>query len=97
MYVKNAFLHGDFQEEVYMEHPPGFQDIGNPDYVCKLQKVLYELKQTPRAWDDKIAQCLIIISFHMVDADHLLYVQKTNAGIVITIYVNDLIIGSDAL
>ncbi|MCO5611952.1 hypothetical protein L7F22_066212 [Adiantum nelumboides] len=36
MDVKNAILHGDLQEEAYMEQPPDFQDTGHPDYVCKL-------------------------------------------------------------
>ncbi|MCO5547915.1 hypothetical protein L7F22_001369 [Adiantum nelumboides] len=98
MDVKSAFLHGDLQEEVYMEQPRGYQDTYHPDYVCKLRKALYGLKQAPHAWHDKIAQYLIIIGFHMADTDHSLYVQKTDTGIVIiTIYVDDLIIGGDAL
>ena len=48
MDVKNAFLHGDLSEEIYMEHPQGFMQ--DSSLVCRLKKYLYGLKQAPRAW-----------------------------------------------
>ncbi|GJT65217.1 ribonuclease H-like domain-containing protein [Tanacetum coccineum] len=48
--VKNAFLHGDLSETVYMHQPLWFRDSVHPDYVCLLQRSLYRLKQAPRAW-----------------------------------------------
>ena len=96
MDVKNAFLHGDLQEEVYMEQPQGYEDLRHPHYVCKLKKALYGLKKAPRAWHARIVSYLVSIGFYMADADHSLYVCKNEHGIVIIcIYVDDLIVGGD--
>ena len=42
--IKNVFLHGDFQEEVYIEQPLGFVAQGEIGRVCHLRKSLYNLK-----------------------------------------------------
>ena len=46
--VKTAFLHGDFEEEIYMTLPTGYKATGKEELVCKLKKSLYGLKQSPR-------------------------------------------------
>jgi ATP-binding cassette subfamily B (MDR/TAP) protein 1 len=48
--VKTAFLHGELEEEIYMDQPKGFIVPGKEDTICKLRRSLYGLKQSPRQW-----------------------------------------------
>ena len=61
MDVKNAFLHGDLSEEIYMEQPHGF--IQDSYLVCRLKKSIYGLKQAPRAWYAKMDSFLLSENF----------------------------------
>ena len=98
MDVKNAFLHGDLKEEIYMVLPPGLSSSSSLD-VCKLKRSLYGLKQSPRAWFDKFISTLLQFSFKQSQYDSSLFLCKTSTGIVILlIYVDDIVItGTDSV
>ncbi len=93
MDVKTAFLNGDLEEDIYMVQPEGFVHQGKENYVCKLKKSLYGLKQSPRAWYQKIDTFLVESGFTRSIADHSLYfMQEGQHVVIVIIYVDDLII-----
>lgn len=51
---KLVFLHGDLNEEVYVEQPPEYVIKGEEHKVYRLRKALYGLKQAPLAWYSRI-------------------------------------------
>ena len=57
--VKMAFLHGDLEEDIYMQQPQGYEVKGKDNLVCRLKKSLYGLKQAPRKWYLKFYKFMI--------------------------------------
>src|SRR6266487_86539 len=49
-------------EEIYMKQPEGFEEMG-PDYVCRLQRSIYGLKQAGRVWNQKLHSVFTLIGF----------------------------------
>jgi len=97
MDVKNAFLHGDLKEDIYMRPPPGL--FSSPSSaVCKLKRSLYGLKQAPRAWFEIFKSTLLRLSFVQSQYDSSLFLCKTSTGLVILlVYVDDIVItGTDS-
>ena len=96
MDVKYAFLNGELEEEVYIEQPGGFLLSQKEDYVYRLKKALYSLKQVPRAWYACLDGYLHQQGFKKGTVDSNLYVQidKDNLTIV-EVYMDDIIFGSN--
>jgi hypothetical protein len=97
MDVKLTFLHGDLQEEIYMEQPPSYVQ-NESSLVCCLKKSLYGLKQAPQAWYAKMDNFLIDTGFSRFHSDPNVYTKKVGSHLIILVlYVDDLIlIGSDS-
>jgi hypothetical protein len=95
--VKNAFLHGVLEEEVYMKQPPGFENPHAPLHICKLDKALYGLKQAPRAWYSRLSSKLRELGFVPSKADTSLFLfNKSGVTIFALIYVDDIIVTSSS-
>ncbi len=74
MDVKTTFLNDELEEEIYMEQPQGFVHQGGEHLVCKFHKSLYGLKQSPRAWNQKLDAFLKSIESMKSEADPSVYV-----------------------
>ncbi|RVW55235.1 Retrovirus-related Pol polyprotein from transposon TNT 1-94 [Vitis vinifera] len=95
--VKNVFLNGDLEEEVYMDIPAGLETTSNFNKVCRLRKSLYGLKQSPRAWFERFTKVVKGYGFVQCQSDHTLFVKHFLEGklAIIIVYVDDIILTGD--
>ncbi|GJS68447.1 retrovirus-related pol polyprotein from transposon TNT 1-94 [Tanacetum coccineum] len=94
MDVKSAFLNGKLKEKVYVKQPPGFESSEFHKYVCKLDKVLYGLKQELRVWYETLSTFLIHNKFVKGRIDNTLFIYKTKGDVLLVqVYVDGIIFG----
>ena len=62
MDVKGAYLHAPIECDVYVKQPPGYEEHGS-NFVWKLNKSLYGLKQSGRNWNNLLYEYLLGLEF----------------------------------
>ena len=95
--IKNAFLNGDLNEEIYMKIPLGFEHKVDNGSVCKLKRSLYGLKQSPRTWFKKFNMTLSRLGYKQGQVNHILFIKPTENGkrVILIVYVDDIIVTGD--
>nr|GFA73405.1 putative ribonuclease H-like domain-containing protein [Tanacetum cinerariifolium] len=95
MDVKSAFLYGTINEEDYVMQPLGFQDPEFPDKVYKVEKAMYGLHHTPRAWYGTLSKYLLTNGFQRGTINQTLFIRSHRGDfILVQVYVDDIIFGS---
>ena len=74
--VKSAYLNGTIDINIYMTQPEGFVDSSQPDYVCKLKRSLYGLKQSARCWYNTLDAFLVSSGYRKSNADNSIYINS---------------------
>jgi hypothetical protein len=96
--VKTAFLHGELEEEIYMDQPEGFIVPGKEDLVCKLKRSLYGLKQSPRQWYKRFDSFMLSHGFKRSEFDSCVYIKIVHGSpIYLLLYVDDMLIAAKSM
>lgn len=84
-----AYLHGELDEDIFMQQPEGYQD--GSSRVCKLNRGIYGLKQAGRLWNLKLDKALTKFGLTKSKLDPCIYYNKS-IDLIVAIYVDDFLI-----
>ena len=78
MDVKNAFLNGDLEEEIFIKQPLGFSVSSLKEKVCYLFKTIYGLKQSSQCWYKKLCNAFLAMGFTVCAIEHGIFNKHDN-------------------
>lgn len=77
-----------------MRQAPGYVVTGKEEYVCKLIKSIYGLKQSARCWNRTLHAVLDKLGFKQCQSDSCLYVCGDSENkVLLLVYVDDMLVG----
>ena len=81
--IKMAFLHRVLLENktMYMEQLSGFEVPGKENWVMKLMKSIYGIKQVSRVWNHTFNKVVKVWGFEQLPSEWCIYCQKSPTGI----------------
>src|SRR5258708_30005626 len=80
--VKNAYLYGNLDEEIYMEQHAEFLVQNLEHFVIRLKKALYGLKQAGLAWWRTLRDSMKDLGFKGLKSDAGLFIFRNEHGFV---------------
>ncbi|OMO62984.1 Integrase, catalytic core [Corchorus capsularis] len=70
----------------------------DPNYVCKLHRSIYGLRQAPRAWFQRFSNALYDLGFSSSHADPSMFIWHSSSDIlVLLLYVDDIILTGSSM
>jgi hypothetical protein len=98
--IKTAFLHGVLPENetMFLEQPPGFEAEGREDWVMRLYKSIYGMKQASRVWNQTFNKAAEGWGFIRLPCEWCVYYRQTPTGTTIfVLHVDDIISASSSV
>ena len=98
--IKTAFLHGILPEDerMFMEQPPGFEAPGKEEWVMRLMKSIYGMKQASRIWNQTFHTAVSKWGFERLDCEWCVYRRNSPTGsIIFLVHVDDIVAAGSSL
>ena len=94
---KTAYLNAPIDYDIFVEQPVGFEVKNNENFVWKLNKSLYGLKQSGRMWYFLLHDFLTDLGFKNSAAENCIYFKHSEISTIILVWVDDLLMASRSL
>ena len=89
--VVGAYLNAHLKETIYMKQIPDYENGTND--VLQLLRTLYGLKQSGRAWNEKLNATFLKLGYTRLISDQCVYIRKQDQSLsIVAVHVDDMTI-----
>ena len=92
--ISQAFVQSEIDTVIYIKQADGFQ-VNGPNWVWRLNKSLYGLKQSPRLFGKKFAEVMHQMGCTQLHSDPCVYIwERDGIKIFVPVFVDDITLAS---